>query len=51
MTETHNQLDRRSAADLLEATPDWVMLAIIVVLIAGWLSWIAVAGYRLFMVP
>jgi hypothetical protein len=51
MTDAHKHLDRRSPADLLEATPDWVMLAIIVVLIAGWLSWIAVAGYRLFMVP
>jgi hypothetical protein len=51
MAEVHKPLDRSAAADLLETTPDWVMLAIIVVLITGWMSWIAVAAYRLFAAP
>ena len=50
MTDTHKHLDR-SGVDLLETTPDWVMLAIVVVLVAGWLSWFAVVAYRLIMVP
>jgi hypothetical protein len=47
MTEAHKPLDRSAAVELLDNTPDWLMLAIIVVLIAGWLSWIAAATYRL----
>ena len=50
MTDTHKHLGR-SGVDLLETTPDWVMLAIVAVLIAGWVSWLAVAAYRLIMVP
>ncbi len=49
MTDLREQVERRSAADLLESTPDWASLAIMVVLVAGWLSWIGIAAYRLFV--
>jgi len=49
MTNAHDHLERRAAADLLEATPDWVMLAVVMMVIAGWLSWMAIASYRLVM--
>jgi hypothetical protein len=49
MTDLQRQVDRRSAAELLEGAPDWAMLAIVAILVAGWLSWIAVAAYRLFV--
>jgi hypothetical protein len=36
-------------ADLVEDSADWVMFGITVVLVAGWLSWVTVAAYRLVM--
>jgi hypothetical protein len=47
MIDAGESLDRGTTADLLEATPDWAMLAISFALIAGWLSWIGVTAYRL----
>jgi len=38
-------------ASLLDAAPDWTMLAISALLLVGWLAWIAVAAYRLFLAP
>ncbi len=49
MTDLRKQVDRRPATDILDSTPDWTMLAIMAVLVAGWLSWIAVTAYRLFI--
>jgi len=33
MTDLQKQVDRRSAAELLESTPDWAMLAIVAMLV------------------
>ena len=42
--------DRRArGARLLEATPDWAMLAVSTLLVVGWLAWIAIAAYRLIL--
>ncbi len=47
MIDAHESLDRGATADLLEAAPDWTMLAISAALVVGWLSWIGVTAYRL----
>ena len=47
MIDAPDSLDRSAAADLLEATPDWAMLAISLALVVGWLSWIGVTAWRL----
>ncbi len=49
MIDRHERLEG-SAVDLLETTPDWLMLAMVVVLVAGWLSWFAITAYRLIIV-
>jgi hypothetical protein len=49
MTDSRERPDR-AAMDPLETAPDWAMLAIVTLLIAGWLSWFAVAAYRLIVV-
>jgi hypothetical protein len=46
MTDMREHLDH-PPADLIEAPPDWAMAATVALLIAGWLSWFAVAAYRL----
>ncbi len=46
MTDRHEALDR-SAVDLVETTPDWLMMATVAMLVAGWLSWFAFTAYRL----
>jgi hypothetical protein len=48
MTDSHRQVGRGLAVDLLEFTPDWVLLAIIVLVLGGWLGWIVASAYRLF---
>jgi hypothetical protein len=40
---------RARGASLLEAAPDWAMLAVSTLLVVGWLAWIAVATYRLIL--
>jgi hypothetical protein len=49
MTDTRERLDH-PPVDLLEAPPDWAMAATVALLVAGWLSWFAVAAYRLIVV-
>ncbi len=49
MNGLRKHVDQDLAAEILEKTPDWVMLALTVVLVGGWLSWIAAAAYRLFL--
>ena len=44
MTDRHEAFE---SADLVDATPDWVMVATVTVLVTAWLSWFAVTAYRL----
>jgi hypothetical protein len=44
MTDTRERLDHPPVP------PDWAMPVTVALLVAGWLSWFAVAAYRLIMV-
>jgi hypothetical protein len=47
VTDLQERLDDRSASDLWDGRPDWMMVAISAALAAGWAVWIGVIAYRL----
>ena len=50
MTDAREPAPRAAArADFVEDSADWVLFGITLVLVAGWLSWVTVAAYRLVM--
>jgi hypothetical protein len=47
MSDLRERINDSAASDLWDVQPDWLMLAVTVALVVGWLVWFAVIIYRL----